>query len=338
MHTKHSLYFACILILLLSFVITFSKATSSSCRSPSDTSSSSSKRTTTLSAAHVEELLESELLSAHLTLSTEEELDEEDLEYFHEVTSEQVNTLRFGRRFRRAFRRLRRVVRRIGRAVGRVVKAAVKLVKKLTGVFRRRKAAQIIANSVQTFNGYTGPTKSKLESRRQFDGSSLSTVTGATQTLKSASKVAKSTKRKSKKAKKSILKKFGKRLGKRLANRLVSSMNKLLKKTKKTSTSSTSSSTSSKCVACRVDCMKEYSGIGALYTGCTSQYYYYGCQLVAPCLKTSTADDDEIEGMVGICAYRNGCKFKSEWRSVGTVDSVTNKLLKKIRASAVDPE
>ena len=64
------------------------------------------------------------------------------------------------------------------------------------------------------------------------------------------------------------------------------------------------------CVACRVDCMKSYSTLGgSMFTSCTQQYYYYGCQAVSPCMKTSTSSDDEIEGMIGICAYRNNCKF-----------------------------
>ena len=92
------------------------------------------------------------------------------------------------------------------------------------------------------------------------------------------------------------------------------------------------------CVACRVDCMKNYSGLGTIFDGCTTQYYYYGCQLVAPCLKTATADEDEIEGMVGICAYRNGCKFTNQWKLVGENQIITDRLVGRIRGSGQDPE
>ena len=94
------------------------------------------------------------------------------------------------------------------------------------------------------------------------------------------------------------------------------------------------------CVACRVDCMKHYSGLrGAIFTGCKDRYHYYGCQAVAPCFTPSSASDSEVEGMVGICIFRNGCNLRADFFGLGPNTPQLQRLLGGVRSSGVtNPE
>ena len=67
------------------------------------------------------------------------------------------------------------------------------------------------------------------------------------------------------------------------------------------------------CVACRVDCLKRWNGLDrrSIFSKCKKQFYYYGCDKIAPCLRTrgNGANLEEVEGMLGICYDRNGCEL-----------------------------
>ena len=395
--SRISLLLVSILVVLFILSNQSIKATSSSCRSPSDTSSSSGKRGAAATLeTELNELIEAELLNAHVTLA-EQGLTEEDLEYFTQLTTEHVhNTLLF----RRLFRRIGRIVRRIGRAIGRAFRA-------IGGIFRRRRAREIIMNSVKDFNGFTGPNREALELRRPFVGggaqrtaavaASAATTLGFFRRRRSHRRRAVlmpivnnnrivSTKpfrvpvsrpvsqpsfvargrigrigrigrrrvaapanapaavgRSRRGRRTSIFTKIGKGIKgiagrvKKAADKVKGSLKSKMEALEKSNANDGNHPVN--CVACRVDCLKEYSTIdGSMFSSCGQRYYYYGCQAVKPCFQTSTASDDEIEGMIGICAYRNDCKFKGEWKAVSDNQLVADKLVGRIRGAGQNPE
>ncbi|KAG2378173.1 hypothetical protein C9374_008316 [Naegleria lovaniensis] len=61
----------------------------------------------------------------------------------------------------------------------------------------------------------------------------------------------------------------------------------------------------SECVACKLDCMD----LGSVFKRCKKRFYYYGCQMKAPCF---TVEDGRsvIETALGICMKRNGCVLR----------------------------
>ncbi|KAG2387079.1 hypothetical protein C9374_002114 [Naegleria lovaniensis] len=93
------------------------------------------------------------------------------------------------------------------------------------------------------------------------------------------------------------------------------------------------------CIACRVNCMKSFNALGGpLFSSCKTQYYYYGCRQTAPCFEPTTAEDSVIEGMIGICMYRNGCQVVRQWSQVGLNPLVLQRVIGRIRQSQVSAE
>ncbi|KAF0984445.1 hypothetical protein FDP41_000344 [Naegleria fowleri] len=93
------------------------------------------------------------------------------------------------------------------------------------------------------------------------------------------------------------------------------------------------------CIACRVNCMKHYNALGgSLFSSCKTQFYYYGCRQTAPCYEPTTAEDSVIEGMIGICMYRNGCQLVPQWEQVGRNLMTLQQVIGRIRQSQVSAE
>nr|CAG4710952.1 unnamed protein product [Naegleria fowleri] len=61
----------------------------------------------------------------------------------------------------------------------------------------------------------------------------------------------------------------------------------------------------SECVACKLDCM----GYGPVFKFCKKRYYFYGCQMKAPCFSVQDGRS-AIEIGLGICMKRNGCVLR----------------------------
>ncbi|EFC37161.1 hypothetical protein NAEGRDRAFT_59834 [Naegleria gruberi] len=62
------------------------------------------------------------------------------------------------------------------------------------------------------------------------------------------------------------------------------------------------------CVACRLNCLDAIPTFGTIFSECENQFYYYGCQKVAPCHSMSDGNV-VLETAVGICLERNKCKL-----------------------------